>query len=270
MDYLVLPTEYNNRHFSSRTEARWARFLDEIDVRYDYEIEAFLFNSGTKYFPDFFVYDLDAWIEVKGLDTLKDFGKWKIAFRKGIELCKGTQKPVLIIYGLPGGGGYSTIEFIHPIISHITNEDINRGVYGCWYGFGCFAKVDVYEADGYSHCFDTGQILKWNPPDWPLSKDIGLRLFFKHNDGWLILTYLFAKNHLQIRRWSYNDPDREWAWPDSGFMVNLNPSPFNYQTPALYGKRLAIGKEYKFTNATQKMLSMKFIGGKMQDSNGYR
>jgi len=60
-----IETKYNGYRFRSRLEARWAVFLDEIGVAYDYEPEGFDID-GVWYLPDFLLTELDVWFEVKG------------------------------------------------------------------------------------------------------------------------------------------------------------------------------------------------------------
>ena len=61
----TIPTTYNGIKYRSRLEARWAVFFDEIGVKYYYEHEDFLFKSGKRYLPDFYLPEIDAFCEVK-------------------------------------------------------------------------------------------------------------------------------------------------------------------------------------------------------------
>lgn len=60
-----IETKYKGYRFRSRLEARWAVFLDELDIRYEYELEGFTLPSGTAYLPDFFLPNLGVFVEVK-------------------------------------------------------------------------------------------------------------------------------------------------------------------------------------------------------------
>ncbi len=62
----AIETVYNGYRFRSRLEARWAVFFDTLGVRYQYEPEGFVLGNGTMYLPDFWLPDLDAWMEIKG------------------------------------------------------------------------------------------------------------------------------------------------------------------------------------------------------------
>jgi hypothetical protein len=57
-------TIYNGYRYRSRLEARWAVFLDEMSVKYQYEVEGFDFGD-TKYLPDFYLSEQKLWLEIK-------------------------------------------------------------------------------------------------------------------------------------------------------------------------------------------------------------
>jgi hypothetical protein len=56
--------------FRSKTEANFARFLNAVGIRWEYEPKVFFFDGITKgilsYTPDFYCPDNDGWYEVKG------------------------------------------------------------------------------------------------------------------------------------------------------------------------------------------------------------
>jgi len=66
MTYKAIETRYNGYRFRSRLEARWAVFLDALGVRYEYEKEGFELEDVGRYLPDFWLPELDLWLEVKG------------------------------------------------------------------------------------------------------------------------------------------------------------------------------------------------------------
>lgn len=69
MDYKAIDTNFDGCRFRSRLEARWAMFFNRLRIKYDYEPQGFLVNVGDKqvpYLPDFFLPDLQMWVEVKG------------------------------------------------------------------------------------------------------------------------------------------------------------------------------------------------------------
>ncbi len=61
----AIETEYKNTLFRSRIEARWAVFFDTLGVKWEYEKEGYDL-SGTWYLPDFWLPELESWVEVKG------------------------------------------------------------------------------------------------------------------------------------------------------------------------------------------------------------
>lgn len=68
-----IETKYNGYNFRSRLEARWAVFFDTIGIKYEYEQESFmseykyqLKGKTACYLPDFFLPELNIWVEVKG------------------------------------------------------------------------------------------------------------------------------------------------------------------------------------------------------------
>ncbi len=63
-----IETIYNGYRFRSRLEARWAVFFDTLGVQYIYEREGFDLG-GIWYLPDFWLPDLNCWVEIKGNPT---------------------------------------------------------------------------------------------------------------------------------------------------------------------------------------------------------
>lgn len=70
-------TKHNGILFRSRLEARFAVFLEELHIKYDYETEGFELSDGTKYLPDFYLPGYDRWVECKGV--MEDYDAHKIA-----------------------------------------------------------------------------------------------------------------------------------------------------------------------------------------------
>lgn len=60
------PTVHGGITFRSALEAAWARTLDSLGVRWEYEPELITLPSGTNYLPDFRLSEIGAWLEVKG------------------------------------------------------------------------------------------------------------------------------------------------------------------------------------------------------------
>lgn len=88
----AIETEYNGYRFRSRLEARWAVFFDAMGIEYEYEPEGFELSCG-RYLPDFYLRDLQIFVEIKPHDTSR-LPEWKAkceTFRtetgKAILLC---------------------------------------------------------------------------------------------------------------------------------------------------------------------------------------
>jgi len=61
-----IPTKYRNVLFRSKLEARWAEFLDRLQIKWNYEVEGYELGNGERYLPDFFLSEQDTFLEVKG------------------------------------------------------------------------------------------------------------------------------------------------------------------------------------------------------------
>lgn len=62
----AIETKYRGYRFRSRLEARWAVFFDALDIAWEYEKEGFDLGKHGHYLPDFWLPDINAWIEIKG------------------------------------------------------------------------------------------------------------------------------------------------------------------------------------------------------------
>lgn len=88
----VIETRYNGYKFRSRLEARWAVFFDTLGIEYQYEPEGYDLE-GTWYLPDFYLPELDYFIEIKGqVPNAEELYKAK-------QLTLHTGKATHIIYG---------------------------------------------------------------------------------------------------------------------------------------------------------------------------
>jgi len=116
----AIETRYKGYRFRSRLEARWAVFFDALGVRWEYERQGFDLGSAGCYLPDFFIPDMNLWVEVKP-DADIDLADWvKVeAFQKEL-LAKereasrsdervGPSESALVCVGTPGyfGGKHS-------------------------------------------------------------------------------------------------------------------------------------------------------------------
>jgi len=61
----AIETYYKGRYFRSRLEAKWAVFMDELNVVWEYEPEGYKNEDGECYLPDFFLPTLNCFLEIK-------------------------------------------------------------------------------------------------------------------------------------------------------------------------------------------------------------
>ena len=81
--------EYNGFKLKGNWELKIAKLLDENNIKWTNKIEPFPYfwnNSWHLYFPDFYLVDLDIYIEVKGFERERDRIKWKSVNKKLIIL----------------------------------------------------------------------------------------------------------------------------------------------------------------------------------------
>jgi hypothetical protein len=84
---------YSNIMFKSLLEGRWAKFLDLIHVRWEYESLGIMMSSGSTYWPDFYIsFPFFAYIEIKPDEPPDD------AQLKCEETCRKTGIPVYLFY----------------------------------------------------------------------------------------------------------------------------------------------------------------------------
>lgn len=73
----AIETEYNEYLFRSRLEARWAVFLGELGIEYEYEKEGYHLGENGMYLPDFWLPDVYMRAPKEGGDySLKEPGVW--------------------------------------------------------------------------------------------------------------------------------------------------------------------------------------------------
>ena len=93
----VQSIEYMGETFKSFTEVRWAYIYQQLGIRYLYEPQLYKFIDGTRYKPDFYLPDLDCFVETK-YDNLG-----MRALRKAVNLSRHTGKVVYIFDGFQIG-----------------------------------------------------------------------------------------------------------------------------------------------------------------------
>jgi hypothetical protein len=88
----AIPTRYAGTDFRSRIEARWALLLDELHVKWQYELEGFQL-SKTWYLPDFWLPGWKCFAEVKG--CIEDWTPDVLSTCR--ELASLTARPLLLL-----------------------------------------------------------------------------------------------------------------------------------------------------------------------------
>lgn len=92
----AIETKYNGYRFRSRLEARWAVFFDEMNIKYEYELEGYKLPSGAGYLPDFFLPELELFVEVKPTTNIPIR-----ELRKLVEFAQADDNKLLLIVGTP-------------------------------------------------------------------------------------------------------------------------------------------------------------------------
>lgn len=90
----AIETRYKGHRFRSRTEARWAVFMDCLGVEWEYEREGYELPHG-KYLPDFWLPVQESFFEVKG-EGITDRES-----RLAWDLCEASQRDVFVVCGPP-------------------------------------------------------------------------------------------------------------------------------------------------------------------------
>jgi hypothetical protein len=129
-----IETEYRGYKFRSRLEARWAVFFDEIGLTWEYEKEGYNLD-GTYYLPDFWIWQWDCFIEIKG-----DPAQLADGLDKLNKLSKMTGKLSFLLYGTPDHEVYQMIfpENLDSTFGHVGIDNPNkilqcRRCDGFWY-----------------------------------------------------------------------------------------------------------------------------------------
>ncbi len=112
-------TAYNNYLFRSRLEARWAVFFDALGIRYEYEPE--MQEVGKiqvyNYIPDFFLPDLDLYVEIKGQQPneteLSKAAGWARDVEDIIILFGNINKPIGWFLAVPYGYVKDPVPILH-------------------------------------------------------------------------------------------------------------------------------------------------------------
>ena len=89
---MIKPTSYHGITFRSKLESLWAVFFDAHKIKWQYEPESVTLPSG-EYIPDFWLPELEMWVEVKGAITSSK------AVNRIAELAHKTGYSVLLLEG---------------------------------------------------------------------------------------------------------------------------------------------------------------------------
>lgn len=98
-----IETKYGGYRFRSRTEARWAVFLDAIGEPWEYEKEGYELSKW--YLPDFYLPRMNCWLEIKGQkptdEEIKLCEELSGGFMQNGKYVDGTGKAVALAWGCP-------------------------------------------------------------------------------------------------------------------------------------------------------------------------
>ena len=89
----VVETAYGGYRFRSRLEARWAVFLDALNIGFRYEPEGFDLGALGWYLPDFWLPRIALWLEIKPTFPRRD------EIEKVRALANVTAQPAAICHG---------------------------------------------------------------------------------------------------------------------------------------------------------------------------
>lgn len=73
--------EYNGFYLTGKWEYDVARYFDKNGISWTNKVSPFEYewkNKIRNYFPDFYLFDFDLYIEVKGYETDRDKAKWSV------------------------------------------------------------------------------------------------------------------------------------------------------------------------------------------------
>jgi hypothetical protein len=79
---VAIPTWYGGIKYRSRLEANTASFLNDFNIKFEYESKSFKLPSGHHFCPDFWLPDHRSFLECRGYQTetseavLEEFGNW--------------------------------------------------------------------------------------------------------------------------------------------------------------------------------------------------
>ena len=91
----AIETRYRGYRFRSRTEARWAVFLDALCEPWEYEKQGYALSDGSAYLVDFFLPRQDCYLEIKGAKPTER------EIERASLLAQGNDVAVVLFHGCP-------------------------------------------------------------------------------------------------------------------------------------------------------------------------
>lgn len=130
----AITTVWKGIKYRSRTEARWAVFFQELNITARYEEERFKLSNGINYLPDFYLPELDVYLEVKPDSDEVVTEEWVKAQQLALDLKKDRKKTgVWLSTGSPDQNAATIIPlsdssdyFNHKVNRIIAEEDIGQ------------------------------------------------------------------------------------------------------------------------------------------------
>lgn len=246
--YQIKPieTEYKGYRFRSRLEAKWAVFYDLLFIKYESEPEGFVLSDGEYYLPDFYLPDLDTYVEIKGLNA------FSIELHDGyIEPKEGRESPhkyIIAAKNIVDSGHNYLIAFGDPLDSIQHNSKNYLFYRSCCTPFlmkqipeghdceKCDGKENIFSIETNPLFLKNKLIMNQTPEQLmkacPMHDSISFMIFDKDNDD--PLTY-FGTNEKEVHTAVINNikfsKDARQARFEHGEKPNTtksnNDSPFN-------------------------------------------
>lgn len=210
----AIETHYNGYRFRSRTEARWAVFFDTLEMDWKYENEGYILKDGVRYLPDFWLPDLDLWVEIKGEEPSdKD---WEKIYKLRVE----SGKDVLVLIGQP------RVRFTHPLSDRLEAAYEGKLLLSSFNRLGehntvsFFERIRTLSSEHLQEQYEAGRISQ-PPPAFDGTYETWLKLIELDEEYWGNLRYDKSPRHPSY----LHGPMAEecvWADIDGSIMVFEN------------------------------------------------
>lgn len=171
----AIETRYKGYRFRSRLEARWAVFFDAMGEPWQYEPEGFILPTVGPYLPDFYLPNMQMYVEIKPPDGDKSKAEEFGMYVNAILLLSGTpgdEKVTLFCDDVTdSGGGFNfgqdgwlgaldgKLIFVphdteRTFLQHGMSDELERV-----YSTGCCSPVTEQDRQRYQH-IDVGPVIK--------------------------------------------------------------------------------------------------------------